>query len=214
MATEKGLSARDHKIMTSLFMVTNNRPAPGPTPKDDKKDQVASASAAASNSSNNKGLGSIGNTIMRNFERFTTIIDESLESDSLLPSLCMQGDKQGLNDTSYTDDTGMNTTADTSNGSVIIPSLKNECNLHFASWLESQDFDASGIVSNCLEEDVSTLGRSFQFSRDEFLEASDDDYVSISGKVERRNRWPPQIPLAVTNAWDSIFSSNWRCWQG
>jgi hypothetical protein len=227
---------------------TTPTPSPGPQPHPTSSDDVGKIDAppavtpsATTSSANNKALAtitsSIGSSILRKFERITSIIDESLESDTLLPSLChKQGSNNHLNDTSYTstDDTAIDTSGDTSyqeDSFILSPaSLRNECNLHFATWLQSQEFDASGIVSHG-DENNSPEETSLLFSRDVFLEASGreenggddvDGYVSISEQAadkrggrgcSRNNSWPPRIPLAMTDVWDSLVSSNWKCWQ-
>lgn len=128
-----------------------------------------------------------------------------------------------MNDTSYesatTVDTSMNTSGDTSyfqagEESFLmspISNIRNECNLHFATWLQSKEFDASGIVSQDEEED----GHLQQYSRDEFLaDVTQDEYVSISEQQKKRgvnNRM--KFPWVVSDVWDSIVSSNWKCWR-
>ena len=229
--------------MTSLFTTTSTRQVPksksasctnNVVGKNEEPQSTSTWATATTNNSNNNPLAitSIGETILRNFERISSIIDESLDSDTLIPSLCHKQEGNNncvskFNETSITsaDDTTLSITGETSqeNSFILSPaSLANECNLNFASWLQSQECDASGILSH--GDNTSNPNQSLQFSRDEFLEARREEednvneYVSISEHTaDKRNRnihlWPPKLPLAVTDVWDSIVSSNWKCWQ-
>lgn len=93
-----------------------------------------------------------------------------------------------------------------------ISNIRNECNLHFATWLQSKEFDASGIVSQEEEEEDGHLQ---QYSRDEFLnDVTQDEYVSISEQQKKRGvNHRKKFPWVVSDVWDSIVSSNWKCWR-
>ncbi|KAL3756428.1 hypothetical protein ACHAWU_007699 [Discostella pseudostelligera] len=222
--------------MTSLYMTSSTTRPDAPSvssrssrrsSKDANKHEVPPPSAPTPNINNNSPLAittSIGSTIQRHFERLTSIIDESLESDSLLPSLCNAPNSNKHNDTSFasstTVDTSMNTSGDTSyfqGGEETfimspISNIRNECNLHFATWLQSKEFDASGIVSQEEEEEDGHLQ---QYSRDEFLnDVTQDEYVSISEQQKKRGvNHRKKFPWVVSDVWDSIVSSNWKCWR-
>ncbi|KAL9184623.1 hypothetical protein ACHAXT_012593 [Thalassiosira profunda] len=205
-------------------------------------------------------LAALGGVLMQKFEKISELIDSSLEGDSILP-MCANGN--GQNGKPPASDLA-NTTAETVNLSQDVPpspaespdaspvaaappkSLDKEPTDHisnFASWLASQEFDASAIVWNGddgnpkdlsaelpPDSDVlSDMGRTSEYSRDEFLanrtanangkagdgDASVDGYVSLADQKpdQRRGKFWSHFPPAVSEVWNQVASSNWRCWQ-
>jgi len=180
----------------------------------DKKKNDASPSATASVNARTKttaAANAISNSLMKKFERLAAIIDDSLESENLMAGgLCsnmVASDKCSgsiivHNTTADTTASTFNSIEDNNNRSFIgigdvdggaSTSSVDEMNGNFASWLASQEFDASAIVWNGdgvnpqeLGDELdaaSAIGRSCEYSPDEFPDDGGD-----AGHCQRQRR--------------------------
>lgn len=205
--------------------------------------------------SKGKTLADLHSALVRKIQCLSTMIDESLEigdGNPLVPSLCSNA--QHASDAtvgclSYeTDVTAVNSSAEADHrhererdrerlrggegggGGPPSSSPFGPETTNFASWLASQEFDASAIVWNGDDSDPQDMSM-------ELEGVSGVNFVSVGGgggseaargggyqSIESKRAsgggggggWraiPSVLPPAVSDAWDRVASTGWQCWE-
>ena len=185
-------------------------------------------------------LSSIGNVLTRAFERMSIVVDDIVGGPlcSSSPSSKVRGDGDDAANLS-------GATADASMTSFVVahvadsdlvdapPDGPGTSNVNvdaalpnFASWLSSQEFDASAIVWNGDDEDPRELpreefveGEKEEGEKEVEKEGEESGYITISDLregecgVRRDSPWRVPLPPVVGDALDGIISSSWKCWE-
>ena len=182
-------------------------------------------------------------SLREKIERLSAIIDDTIESGALCTNSAVASMecklKNDVNDSNDTQDTAANSSVGQEEGehkeeggtnhSFLLPPSPEKGN--FASWLSSQEFDSSAIVWNgddanpqdlsaalaedaaltttvpsmcvCVEEEEGNRGCSSD-------KENGCDYTPLS---DPGKKWPSILPEAVSDAWNTLASINWQCWQ-